>query len=65
MMRKDDRQVLGQILLWDNLYDESCLFYYAGDKSRAGGVDPRVQELVALMNQHPDIHTTSSCSGTV
>ena len=34
------------------------------DKSRAGGVDARIQGLVECMNQHPDLYTTSSCSGT-
>ena len=34
------------------------------DKSRAGGVDARIQGLVDCMNQHPDLYTTSSCSGT-
>lgn len=34
------------------------------DKSVAGGVDARIQSLVDCMNQHPDLYTTSSCSGT-
>lgn len=33
------------------------------DKSRAGGVDARIQGLVDCMNQHPHLYTTSSCSG--
>lgn len=33
------------------------------DKSRAGGVDARIQSLVQCMNQHADLYTTSSCSG--
>eukprot|EP00884_Botryococcus_braunii_P015600 jgi/Botrbrau1/2723/Bobra.0164s0003.1 len=36
-----------------------------GDKSRAGGVDPQVSALVGLLNQTPDLYTTSSCSGRV
>ena len=33
------------------------------DKSRAGGVDERIIALVDCMNRHPDLYTTSSCSG--
>ena len=33
------------------------------DKSRAGGVDARISMLVNCMNRHPDLYTTSSCSG--
>ena len=35
----------------------------AGDKSRAGGVDEPIRDLVALVNTSPDVYTTSSCSG--
>lgn len=35
----------------------------AGDKSRAGGVDEPIRDLVALVNTLPDVYTTSSCSG--
>ena len=35
----------------------------ADDKSRAGGVDEPIQDLVALVNRLPDVYTTSSCSG--
>ena len=35
----------------------------AGDKSRAGGVDEPIRELVAFVNILPDVYTTSSCSG--
>ena len=34
------------------------------DKSVAGSVDARIQRLVDCMNQHQDLYTTSSCSGT-
>ncbi|KAK9916814.1 hypothetical protein WJX75_007384 [Coccomyxa subellipsoidea] len=36
-----------------------------GDKSRAGGVDAPIADLVALLNAWPNIFTTSSCSGRV
>ena len=35
------------------------------DRSRAGGIDPPIQALCALINDHPDFYTTSSCSGRV
>lgn len=35
----------------------------AGDKSRAGGVDAPIADLVASLNSWPRIFTTSSCSG--
>lgn len=33
------------------------------DKSRAGGVDARISDLVNGMNKHAHLYTTSSCSG--
>merc|ERR1711953_202510 len=33
------------------------------DRSRAGGVDKPIQKMVSAINQHPNMFTTSSCSG--
>jgi len=35
------------------------------DNSKKGGVDEPIQELIDLINMHPDYVTTSSCSGRV
>ena len=43
-----------------NPEDGSCV---VGDKSRAGGVDEPIRELVAFVNTLPNVYTTSSCSG--
>lgn len=37
----------------------------ARDKSRAGGVDAPIADLIHRINQHPFFFTTSSCSGRV
>ena len=37
----------------------------AGDLSRAGHVDARARDEVALVNTHPPFFTTSSCAGRV
>ncbi|GLI67648.1 hypothetical protein VaNZ11_011897, partial [Volvox africanus] len=36
-----------------------------GDKSRKGSVDTPVADLVARINTHPAVYTTSSCSGRI
>ncbi|KXZ49142.1 hypothetical protein GPECTOR_23g70 [Gonium pectorale] len=36
-----------------------------GDKSRKGSVDAPVADLVAVVNAHPGLCTTSSCSGRI
>ncbi|GIM07394.1 hypothetical protein Vretimale_11539 [Volvox reticuliferus] len=36
-----------------------------GDKSRKGSVDAPVADLVARINTHPAVYTTSSCSGRI
>lgn len=38
-------------------------FPLVGDKSRKGSVDAPIVDLVGLINGHPSIFTTSSCSG--
>eukprot|EP00727_Mastigamoeba_balamuthi_P014602 m51a1_g9768 hypothetical protein (260) ;mRNA; f:1651954-1653061 len=35
------------------------------DKSRAGGVDPQIADVVDAVNFHPHLFTTSSCAGRV
>ena len=35
------------------------------DKSPKGGLDAPIADLVADVNRHPDLYTTSSCSGRV
>lgn len=37
----------------------------AGDRSRAGGVDAPIRDLIELLNRHPHLYTTSSCSGRI
>ncbi len=41
------------------------MLWAAGDRSRAGGVDAPIRDLVATLNRHADLFTTSSCSGRV
>ncbi|MCF7798310.1 hypothetical protein K9M74_00235 [Candidatus Woesearchaeota archaeon] len=38
---------------------------YKPDQSKKGTVDKRLEELINLVNEHPDYYTTSSCSGRI
>jgi tRNA wybutosine-synthesizing protein 3 len=35
------------------------------DQSKKGAIDPKIQPLVDIINKHPSLYTTSSCSGRV
>lgn len=48
----------------DNDNDESATIYKM-DKSRAGGVDPHIRDLVDCINRHESFVTLSSCSGRI
>eukprot|EP00873_Tetraselmis_striata_P029077 jgi/Tetstr1/449341/TSEL_003855.t1 len=41
------------------------LYDLDGDRSRKGSVDAPIQDLVDLINAHPHMFTTSSCSGRI
>ena len=40
-------------------------FLQKQDKSKKGDIDENVKPLLAIINNHPDYYTTSSCSGRV
>ena len=45
--------------------NEKKMFLAKTDKSKKGSLDERIIPLFNIINQHPDYHTTSSCSGRV
>lgn len=40
-------------------------FLAKADKSKKGSIDDKVKPLIAIINNHPQLYTTSSCSGRV
>ena len=48
-----------------NFNNEKKTFLQKLDKSKRGGIDPRAEAILAVINGKNDYYTTSSCSGRV
>jgi len=49
----------------DNFAIDKKNILHRKDKSRKGGVDSGIKDIVDIINKHPDYYTTSSCAGRI